>query len=54
MRAGDDHEANISMLVRPARFVFGPAPSNDWQAELNRLGGGRRTQAMRRYVVPQK
>jgi hypothetical protein len=30
MRTGDDYEAIISMLVRPARFVVGRALSNDW------------------------
>jgi hypothetical protein len=54
IRTGDDEGAIVSMSVRPARFVFGPGPRNDWQAELYRPGGDNGTQAMRRYAVPQK
>lgn len=52
IRTGDDEGAIVSILVRPARFVFGPMPRNDWQAKLHRLGGDNWTQAMRRYAVP--
>lgn len=52
IRTGGDEGAIVSMLVRPARFVFGPMPCNDWQAELYRPGGDDWTQAMRRYAVP--
>jgi hypothetical protein len=29
------------MLVRTARFAFGPGPHNDWQVVLYRPGGDR-------------
>ncbi|KAG0153424.1 hypothetical protein PDIDSM_5277 [Penicillium digitatum] len=35
-RTGDDEGSFVSVLVRPASFVFCPEPWNDWQAELNR------------------
>lgn len=43
MRTGDDNDAIFSMSARPARFVFGPVPWNDWQTELNRPGADSRT-----------
>jgi hypothetical protein len=45
MRTGDDKGAIVSMLVRPARFVFGLGPRNDWQTVLYRPGGDNRTQS---------
>jgi hypothetical protein len=50
-RTGNDEGADVSTLVRPARFVFGPGPRNDWQAVLYRPGGDR-TQANRSTQYP--
>jgi hypothetical protein len=50
-RTGDDEGADVSMLVRPARSVFGPGPRNDWQAVLYRPGSDR-TQVRRSARFP--
>jgi hypothetical protein len=53
MRTADD-EAIFFVSARPARFVVGLVPWNDWHTEPNRPGGDSRTQLMRRSVVLQK